>query len=115
MSERDRMNWNKQDVAPNQEVFRVRWTRLFYAILIIGIIGAGVQDIPRNIIELTQIGFSPSWVYILSFLLSLFRIFKHLALPTILYHLLLDLFERALDEGQLFGIVRYFISKLNQK
>ena len=114
MSERDRMIPSKQDGAPNQ-VFRVRWTRLFYAILIIGIIGAGVQDIPRNIIELTQIGFSPSWVYILSFLFSLFRIFKHLALPTILYHLLLDLFERALDEGQLFGIVRYFISKLNQK
>ena len=114
MSERDRMNPSKQDVAPNRD-FRVRWTRLFYAILIIGIIGAGVEDIPRNIFELTQIGLSPSYVYLLSFLLSLFRIFKYLALPAILYYLLLDLFERALDEGQLFGIVRYFISKLNQK
>ncbi len=114
MSERDRLNQNKQDVAPNQ-VFRVRWTILFYALLIIGIIGAGVQDIPRNIIEFTQIGFSPSYAYILAFLLSLFRIFKYLTLPAILYYLLLDLFERALNEGQLFAIVRYFISKLNQK
>ena len=114
MSERDRINQNRQDVAPNQ-VFPIRWTRLFYAILIIGIIGAGVEDIPRNIFEFTQIGLSPSYVYLLSFLLSLFRIFKHLTLPAILYYLLLDLFERALDEGQLFAIVRYFISKLNQK
>ena len=113
MSERDRINQNKQDVAPNQ-VFRVRWTRLFYAILIIGIIGAGVQDIPRNIIEFTQIGFSPSLVYILTLILFLFRIFKYLALPAILYYLLLDLFKRALEEGQLFAILRYFISELNK-
>ena len=114
MSERDRINQNRQDVAPNQ-VFRVRWTRLFYAILIIGIIGAGVQDIPRNIMEFTQIGFSPSYAYVLAFLLSLFRIFNHLTLPAILYYLLLELFERALDEGQLCAILRYFISKVNQK
>ena len=113
MSERDRMNPSKQDVAPNRD-FRVKWTRLFYVIFIIGIIGAGVQDIPRNIIEFTQIGFSPSWIYILSLLLFLFRIFKYLALPAILYYLLLDLFERALEDGQLCAILRYFISELNK-
>ena len=113
MSERDRMNPSKQDVAPKRD-FRVKWTRLFYVIFIIGIIGAGVQDIPRNIIEFTQIGFSPSLVYILTLILFLFRIFKYLALPAILYYLLLDLFKRALEEGQLFAILRYFISELNK-
>ena len=113
MSERDRMNPSKQDMAPNRD-FRVKWTRLFYVIFIIGIIGAGVQDIPRNIIEFTQIEFSPSWVYILSILLSLFRIFKYLTLPAILYYLLLDLFERALEDGQLCAILRCFISELNK-
>jgi len=112
MSEKDRMNPSKQDVAPNRD-FRVKWTRL-YVIFIIGIIGAGVQDIPRNIIEFTQIGFSPSLVYILTLILFLFRIFKYLALPAILYYLLLDLFKRALEEGQLFAILRYFISELNK-
>ena len=112
MSEKDRMNPSKQDVAPNRD-FRVKWTRL-YVIFIIGIIGAGVQDIPRNIIEFTQIGFSPSLVYILTLILFLFRIFKYLALPAILYYLLLDLFKRTLEEGQLFAILRYFISELNK-
>lgn len=113
MSERDRMNQSSQDAAPNG-YFRVKWTRLFYVLFIIGTI-AGVEDIPRNITEFTQIGLSPSWVYILAILLCLFRIIKYLAFPAFLYSLLLELFCRALDEGQLLAVVRSFLSKLNKK
>ena len=48
MSERDRMNHTNNNAAQNPNVL-VIWAKHFYIVLILGIIGAGILDFPRNI------------------------------------------------------------------
>ena len=52
MSERERMNQIYQNAALDRE-FQVTWARLFYIVFILGIMETSVQDIPRNISEIT--------------------------------------------------------------
>ena len=52
MSERERMNQIYQNAALDRE-FQVTWTRLLYIVFILGIMETSVQDIPRNISEIT--------------------------------------------------------------
>ena len=113
MSEIDRMNQTNQDAAPDRE-FKVTWTRLFYIVFILELIETGVKDIPRNISELTQIGFSSSWVYILAILLCLLRTLKYSLFPALLYYLLLDLLERLFKEGYLMAALRKILSDLKK-
>ena len=83
---------------------------------IFGIIGVGVRDFPSNIAEFTEIGFSLSWgTIILANLLSLFRIFNYLAFSLLAHYLLVDIFKRIVDEGQLMTILRKFHFELNKK
>ena len=82
---------------------------------ILGIIGAGVLDFPRNIAELTEIGFSLSWGLVLVILLSFFRIFKYLAFPLFVYYLLVDVLRIALKDGKLLAMLRNILSGWKKK
>ena len=103
------MSNTNNDAAP-----KVKWTRLFYIVFILGIIGVAVQDFPRNIAELTQIGLSLSWGLALAILLSLFRIFQYLAVPLFLYYLFIDLLSRMIEEGQILVLMRVLLSNLKK-
>ena len=98
MSEGDRMNHTNNNEAQNPNV-PVKRTSFLYILLVLGIIGAGVLDFPRNIVELTEIGFSLSWGIALAIPLSLFRIFKYLAFPFFIYYLLVDILKIILKDG----------------
>ena len=104
------MNHTNNNEAQNPNV-PVKRTSFLYILLVLGIIGAGVLDFPRNISELTEIGFSLSWGIVLGILLSLFRICKYLAFPLFVYYLLVEVLKIAIKDGQLLAMLQNIFSK----
>ena len=117
MSERDRMRHADNGAVPNVPNInaQVKRTKLFYIIFILGIIGAGVVDFPRNFIKLTKLEFTPFWCIILAIILCLFRICYYLAFPFFVYYLLVDLLRRIMGDGRLMAILRRFLFELKEE
>ena len=114
MSEGDRIKNTNDNEVQNLNV-SVKHRRFLYIVLILGIIGAGVLDFPRNIAELTGIGFSLSWGIFLAIILSLFKIAIYLTFPLFVYYLLIDVFKKVIKDGVLFSLLLDILLKLQNK